>query len=346
MRIKNAINEDFINGVHAFEKLSGSAAYIKNFLDALPNVAAILNSERQIVYSNNTLLKGYGTLTIEELLGKRQGDLLNCNNSWQGSCGESDFCKLCGALRAIEESKLTKHTVKEEFRVTSKDQVSYEFLVSAAPFYFENNNYTILTLTDISHEKRRRALEKIFFHDLINRAGSLSGFVDIINNNHDPDNVQDYLKIIRKISEELIEEILAQKALLAAENNELHLEMSDFFSLDFLSGSVNEIMYHKISEKKHVSIDSNSINHHLRTDRRLLRRIITNMLKNAFEASKENEVILAGCDLTDGKISFWVHNITVMSLDTKMQVFQRSFSTKGINRGLGTYRLNYWEKNI
>jgi sensor histidine kinase regulating citrate/malate metabolism len=32
-------------------------------------------------------------------------------------------------------------------------------------------------------------------------------------------------------------------------------------------------------------------------------------------------------------------NPTYMTEETKLQVFQRSFSTKGINRGLGTYSM-------
>lgn len=38
---------------------------------------------------------------------------------------------------------------------------------------------------------------------------------------------------------------------------------------------------------------------------------------------------------------FWVHNPTVMPRKVQLQVFQRSFSTKGKGRGLGTYSVKF-----
>ena len=35
----------------------------------------------------------------------------------------------------------------------------------------------------------------------------------------------------------------------------------------------------------------------------------------------------------------WVHNLAVMPRSTQLQMFQRSFSTKGNDRGLGTYSI-------
>jgi len=35
----------------------------------------------------------------------------------------------------------------------------------------------------------------------------------------------------------------------------------------------------------------------------------------------------------------WVRNPTVMPRDVQLQVFQRSFTTKGSGRGLGTYSM-------
>jgi sensor histidine kinase regulating citrate/malate metabolism len=63
------------------------------------------------------------------------------------------------------------------------------------------------------------------------------------------------------------------------------------------------------------------------------------MLKNALEATPENEVVEMGVKSTKDGIMFWVQNPGVMPRDVQLQVFQRSFSTKGHNRGLGTYSM-------
>ncbi|MBM3132840.1 MAG: ATP-binding protein, partial [Chloroflexi bacterium] len=41
----------------------------------------------------------------------------------------------------------------------------------------------------------------------------------------------------------------------------------------------------------------------------------------------------------DGGVRFWVHNPTFMPREAQLQVFNRSFSTKGQGRGLGTYSM-------
>ncbi len=44
-------------------------------------------------------------------------------------------------------------------------------------------------------------------------------------------------------------------------------------------------------------------------------------------------------EATEDHVDFWVHNDGVMPRDVQLQVFQRSFSTKGPGRGLGTYSI-------
>ena len=51
-----------------------SAAYIEELISALPYIAVILNSHREIVFSNNALLQRMGIEDIKELLGQRPGE--------------------------------------------------------------------------------------------------------------------------------------------------------------------------------------------------------------------------------------------------------------------------------
>jgi signal transduction histidine kinase len=70
-----------------------------------------------------------------------------------------------------------------------------------------------------------------------------------------------------------------------------------------------------------------------------LSRVLGNMLKNGLEAVQQGERVTIGCRPGDRKAEFWVHNPGVMSENVRLQVFQRSFSTKGTGRGLGTYSI-------
>jgi sensor histidine kinase regulating citrate/malate metabolism len=63
------------------------------------------------------------------------------------------------------------------------------------------------------------------------------------------------------------------------------------------------------------------------------------MIKNALEACQPGQTVTVGCQQDGADVLFWVHNPTVMPLNVQLQMFQRSFSTKGQGRGLGTYSM-------
>ena len=326
------------------KKSIDSIGQFRELLNSLPYIAAILNENRQIIFTNDVLLETLGDVTIEDILGKRPGEALSCVNAFKeiNGCGTSEYCRVCGVVRAVLESQNSGKKVIQESRITSLidgEEVSADYMVSATPFHWNKQEFTILTLSDISHEKRRRALEKIFFHDIINKAGSLTGFIDMLKDIKDIGKIKDYLKLAGTLSDELTEEILAQRSLLAAESGELELEFNVVKSLNVLQSNVDQILNHYVALNRQIKILPKSVNIEFRTDLVLLNRILTNMLKNALEATPEKEKVLIGCESRDSKIVFWVHNDRVMPEEVKLQVFQRSFSTKGSNRGLGTYSI-------
>ena len=76
------------------------------------------------------------------------------------------------------------------------------------------------------------------------------------------------------------------------------------------------------------------------TDRQLLRRVLGNMLKNALEATLPHGTVTLSCMDGGDAMTFCVHNPGVMPPEVQLQIFQRSFSTKGESgRGIGTYSM-------
>jgi signal transduction histidine kinase len=55
------------------------------------------------------------------------------------------------------------------------------------------------------------------------------------------------------------------------------------------------------------------------------------------EASQPGDIIRLGCRELHGRVEFWVQNPAVIPEPVRLQIFQRSFSTKGPGRGLGAY---------
>ena len=75
----------------------------------------------------------------------------------------------------------------------------------------------------------------------------------------------------------------------------------------------------------------------LALDRVLLRRVLGNLLKNAVEATRFGGTVRARCAMDERTVEFAVNNEGTVPESVRLQIFQRSFSTKGEGRGLGTY---------
>lgn len=316
--------------------------YTRKLMDALPMMAAILNRERQVLYANKTLLNSIGIDNLEDILGKRPGELVRCIHSSEtdGGCGTSESCRYCGAINAILQCLSTGKEAAGECRIISgKDnhEVAYDFRAIASPFEFQGQDYVIFSLSDTSSQKRRRMLERIFFHDIMNTAGGLNGLISIIEQSGDWSEVKDLSGTAAKLSEELIDEIYAQKQLISAESGDLIVSPENLDASAILNSIRLLLEHHITAEDKIIAVHVPSDTLIFRCDPVILKRILVNLLKNALEASKKGETVTISYKTASDAIVFMVHNPGYIPRDIQLQIFKRSFSTKDSSRGLGTY---------
>ena len=315
------------------------------FIDNILVPTLILNEERQIIYTNKTLLAMLKVREVSEILGKRPGEVLGCVNSdiEEGGCGTSMACTVCGAVNTILQAQMSKEIKKGQCLVSvaaDKGTNSGEFEVTVSPIEVNGRYFYVFSLMDISEEKRRQALEKIFFHDLLNTAGGLTGVVNLMKDHSLGDQCDHLVEMIERISKNLVEEVQAQKELLAAEKGELKLYTEFFSSKQIMEDVIVGLQNHTVAENKTLIIAEDSVDTTLESDPRLLKRIIMNMTKNALEAEEDGSVVKLSCNFTgEDKVSFNVQNPKVIPEKIQLQIFQRSFSTKGAGRGLGTYSI-------
>ncbi|MBT3601467.1 MAG: response regulator [Candidatus Latescibacteria bacterium] len=323
-------------------QLFRGSSLMTQILDSVPNIVLVLNQERQIVYANQNL---YDTLQvkpeeIELVFGSRPGEVWKCVHAFEsvGGCGTTEFCETCGAAQAILASQEQRSDVQECRIIQDGTGDALDLRVWAKPLVLGDELFSIFTVVDISHEKRREVLERIFFHDLLNTAGGLRGSAELFND-ASQEELNEFQDIILKLSDELIEEIQAQRQLVAAEKETLATYPSVFDTADVLHEIVHLYSGHHVSQGRQIKIVDTGFNGSITTDRTLLRRVLGNMTKNALEATKRGEEVRLGCEETDGGIVFTVHNPGFIPEDVQHQIFQRSFSTKGPGRGLGTYSI-------
>lgn len=324
--------------------------FINNIFNSLPYIAAVLNEHRQIIFSNQVLLKQLGVGSIESILGARPGEMLSCVNAKKEAegCGTSEECKYCGAVNAILNSQKSNKKVESECTIVSEvngDMETYEFGVVVNPFIANEKQYYILSLFDISDSKRRLFLEKIFFHDILNKVGSLNGFLQLIHSVSDPSKLDEYIKTLDTISQELINEIFTQKQLLEAENGTLQVNKELINTRHFGESMVLQIAQHEVAKNIKVELSETTESVSFFSDSTLLGRVVFNMLKNAAEASKSGDKVMLDCVKKGEKVKISVHNPTVMPPEVKSSIFKRSFSTKGTGRGLGTYSMKVLTEN-
>jgi len=313
--------------------------YLGPFLNAMPQLFLILNPQGQIVFSNHPSPEGMGMKLNDALCHFRPGEVLKCAHAWgNGGCGSREACRLCGAANAIHASRTGGETVRECRIVQHETGEALDLRVWATPYWINDEQFIFLVITDISHEKRRKALERIFFHDILNTAGALLGFCQLLEE-ADQSQIDRFRVRISRLTEKIIHEIKSQQELLAAENNEIVPRLLSLRSKEFLLEIAE--MYKSQDEwnSRDLRIDPEAEDVAFTSDPTLLGRVLGNMIKNALEASTPDQPVTLGCETADGRIAFWVHNPNFMPRDVQLQVFQRSFSTKDPHRGLGTYSM-------
>lgn len=314
---------------------------IRHLFDALPAVLAILNRHRQIIYANQALLDLVGVEEESLIRGRRPGEVLGCVHSHgAGGCGTSEHCSTCGAVLAILAGIEGRQAV-EECRITrciDDRRISLDLQVMATPFAYAGESLIILAVSDISHEKRRRALERIFFHDILNVAGSLKGFAELLSP-ADAEEQRELAGLIRLAAQQTIEEIEAQRTLSAAENRDLTPNIEPLLLPEVLSALLATYRCHDLARGRELTLGGDIPQQVFRSDRVLLGRILGNMVKNALEASRRGERVVIVPSVGAGTVEIAVHNSGVLPRAVQLQIFQRSFSTKGSGRGLGTYSM-------
>jgi len=310
-------------------------------LNAVPDFVMILNSNRQIVFGNKAVADFALNQGCRCHFGLRLGEFVSCQHALnaESGCGTGEACKTCGSVLSILEGLNGKPSQNDcrIIRITDGGIEPLDMRVWTKPFIWKNQTFCLLILSDISNEKRRQVLERIFFHDVMNTAGNIWSISELLND--DAIKIDEVKKDLKYASTQLIDEINCQRQLLAAENNELQVKMTKQNSLEFMNSVCRTFRNHEIAVKKNIEIDIASEDFSFVSDGTLLFRIIGNILKNSLEASKNDQTVRLGCKKNENGYSFWCHNNAVIPEDVKLQIFQRSYSTKGKGRGIGTYSI-------
>jgi len=192
---------------------------------------------------------------------------------------------------------------------------------------------------DITESKQ---IERIFFHDILNTAGSLNSMLEIIDDETLSDEERkELMRVLDEIAKRIIDEIVTHHHLVSSGKSEIKPNIQKISSMNFLKRIHDSFNRMDILGAKLLKISEECINTEFETDEILLGRVVSNMIKNAIEASSNKETITLNSGFKDNMIYFSVHNPSFIHEDIQSQLFIHSVSTKGAGRGVGIYSMKY-----
>jgi len=315
-------------------------------LNHLPYMALILTGQREVVFANRVLLEALGLAGVDDALGSRPGELLLCVNSrvHAEGCGGTEGCRHCQALQVLVDCLHQRRKVVQEARVSARVEgrlVAYDLKVTATPLELAGHEMAMVFLEDIGAQKRREHLESIFLHDLLNTVVGLQLFAEQLQ--HDPAQLRP-AELSRQV-QLLTDEIRAQQILIEAERGDLQRDILCVPARDLLEDTLTGIRDWSTRRGISISADLPATPLYLATDPLVARRVLLNAVKNAVEASTTGKAVKIAVADAPPHVAITVWNAGAMAEHTQHQVFQRSFSTKGDGRGLGTYSMRLLMEN-
>jgi signal transduction histidine kinase len=317
-------------------RLVSESPLVNAVLETADAILLVLNLERQIVAFNSRVP---GLAAAEDIRGLRPGEALDCVNAGgPGGCGAAPACRSCGALGAILGCQERKLPIEAEcsLRSEARGGATFELNARATAVVIDGHPFTVLSLRDISAEKRRRALEQVFFHDVLNAVTGLLGWAALLRKpTADRVRAADRVELLAR---QLEREIKHQRALVHAEDGMLVPEWADVPPRDILSDLSAICAEHPLARERQLDVDLAAPAAPLRTDRALVVRVLVNAVCNGLEAAPPGGAVRVFGEATGGGAAFHVQSPAVMPPEVQARVFQRSFSTKAAaGRGLGTY---------
>lgn len=317
--------------------------FVRQILDGFPDLAVVLNQNRQIVSYNKKAERIFSGLTNPDIYGQRLGEALNCIHSHEmpAGCGTSLFCKECGAAQSIKFTNENKAAAQNECRITVHEngaEAALDFRVNTSVLHFKESEYILFSVEDIKDEKRRRVLERVFFHDVLNTASAIQGIAEIIPDVEQKIELEEFHNMLRRSSGQLIEEIQWQRDLMSAESGTLPVNIKSVTVNEMLEGLKSLYSDHHLTKNKKFKTEKVKQDIKFNSDPTLLTRSLGNLVKNALEAVNANDTVRLFAESDAESVKFHVANDGVIPENIQLQIFQRSFSTKAeTGRGIGTY---------
>ncbi len=309
-------------------------------LQATGGLLMVLDRNRQVLAGNLEPLQVLGVESGETLVGQRPGEILGCIHAHTGpaGCGTSMHCQHCGGVLTILSAQASQQPASGECTLARRQGDSVicsHYQIKVTPLTLAVGRVLVCVFHDISGVRRRELLEMIFLHDARNLLVGLQGWGEQLREETQSEAARNMGRLV----DQLIREVESQDVLLRAESGYLRARPNSMPVKGVLETMQDQFRNHPVCRDKHLRIDPVAENEMLVTDKGLLVRVLGNMVTNALEASPAGSEVRLWFQRSLGGSIFHVHNPGVIPPSVAARIFQPHFSSKGRNRGFGTYAM-------
>ncbi|HET8540875.1 MAG TPA: sensor histidine kinase [Anaeromyxobacter sp.] len=322
--------------------VASRSAVVEALLLGTGTALAVVDRNRQIVALNAAYVSLLGVDDPSEALGLRPGEAVRCVHAraTPGGCGTTPACPSCGAAIAMLVAGRRGEPAERDccLRV-QRDGVTADhvFRARATPLEIGAARFLLLTLADVSADRRRAALQRAFLHDLANLATGLDSAAGALGDDAGLDAT--IASDIRLMARRLVGEVRLQRAL-AAEANGVEIVPETVAAGAALSALRDILAHHPAARGRRLVVAAPGPGPTVRTDGVVLQHVVGNMIVNALEATPEGGAVRLSVADGVGFVAFRVWNPGAIPAAVRPRVFQRYFTTKpGAGRGQGTFAM-------
>jgi PAS domain-containing protein len=128
---------------------------VLQILNVLPNMVAILNRNRQVLFANDAFIEAIGAKKFDDSLGQRPGELFACIHAQDhiNGCGTGKACRHCGAVLTFLKCQETGQKQENNANITINKEgkhVPLDLHVIASPITVDNELFYLVVLTYIN----------------------------------------------------------------------------------------------------------------------------------------------------------------------------------------------------